>query len=171
MRQTKECGGTEVSKGNVDSIDKCAIVCNGVASMFAFGTNDFGVTRCHADGCTCLCETGAKVDGTCNMVSHKGYHLYRYGNANIEWNLVVKTKECGGSEVNKGRMDSIDECAKACNGISSMFAFGTNDFGVVRCFSDGCQCLCETAAKDDGTCDMVDHKGYHLYRLGPLGKY
>ena len=155
----------------MDSIDKCAKACKGVASMFAFGTNDFGVPRCYADGCTCLCETGASDDGTCSMVDHKGYHLYRFGTANIEWKQVKETKECGGDEVNKGRMDSIVKCAKACNGISSMFAFGTNDFGVVRCYSDGCQCICETAAKDDGTCEMADHKGYHLYKYEPFGKY
>ena len=45
--------------------------------MFALGTNDFGVQCCYADGRTCLCETGAKYDGTCETVDHKGYHLYR----------------------------------------------------------------------------------------------
>ena len=47
--------------------------------MFALGTNDFGTTRCYADGCTCLCETGAREDGTCDTVNHNGYHLYRFG--------------------------------------------------------------------------------------------
>ena len=68
-------------------------------------------------------------------------------------------------------MDSIDECAKTCNGVASMFAFGTNDFGVTRCYSDGCTCLCETGAKDDGTCDAVDHSGFRLYRYGASSKY
>ena len=83
--------------------------------------------------------------------------------------MVEETKECTGTEISKGNKDSIDECAKACNGVASMFAFGTNDFGVQRCYGDGCACACETGAEDDGTCDTVDHKGFHLYRFGPSG--
>ena len=59
-------------------------------------------------------------------------------------------EECGGSEKNKGRLESVDACAQACKGVSSMFALGTNDFGVNRCNSKGCKCLCETSAADDG---------------------
>ena len=80
-------------------------------------------------------------------------------------------QECAGTEISKGNKGSIDDCAKACNGVASMFALGTNDFGVIRCYSDGCTCLCETGAADDGTCDTVSHKGYHLYRFEPLGNY
>ena len=87
-----------------------------------------------------------------------------------EWSLVAKTKECGGQEISKGNKVSIDECAKACSGVASMFALGTNDFGVPRCYADGCTCLCETGAKDDGICDTVDHKGYNLYRFGTASK-
>ena len=86
------------------------------------------------------------------------------------YGLVGAKKECGGSEKNKGRMDSIDECAKACKGIASMFVFGTNDFEVDRCNAQGCTCYCETAAKDDGTCQIVDHKGYRLYRFDTSSK-
>ena len=46
--------------------------------MFIFGTNDFGQNRCDEDGCVCVCETGAKDDGTCNMISHDGYNLYKF---------------------------------------------------------------------------------------------
>ena len=87
----------------------------------------------------------------------------------LEWNLVHETQECEGTEISKGSKDSIDECAKACNGVASMFVLGTNDFGAQRCHADGCECFCETGAKDDGTCATVDHKGFHLYRFGPLG--
>ena len=75
-------------------------------------------------------------------------------------------EECGGSEKNKGRVESVDACAQACKGVSSMFALGTNDFGVNRCNSNGCKCLCETSAADDGTCNVVNHKGYRLYKFG-----
>ena len=61
---------------------------------------------------------------------------------------------------------SVDGCAKACDGISSMFAFG-NDLNddYDRCWSDGCACLCETGASDDGTCAVVEHRGYNIYKL------
>ena len=88
----------------------------------------------------------------------------------LEWSLVEEKKECSGDEISKGRMVSPGECASACNGVASMFAFGTNDFGVPRCDGNGCQCLCETAAADDGTCDSVQHKGYRLYRFRADGK-
>ena len=68
-------------------------------------------------------------------------------------------------------MDSIDDCAEACKGQASMFAFGTNDFGVDRCEDSGSKCLCETSARADGTCDVVEHKGYRLYRFSAPGKY
>ena len=80
-------------------------------------------------------------------------------------------QECAGPEISKGNKGSIDDCGNARNGVASMFALGTNDFGVIRCYSDGCTCLCETGAADDGTCDTVSHKGYHLYRFEPLGNY
>ena len=54
-----------------------------------------------------------------------------------------------------------------------MFIFGTNDFGTNRCFVEGCNCVCETSAKDDGTCDMESHDGYRLYKFktDSLGNY
>ena len=67
-------------------------------------------------------------------------------------------------------MISPGQCANECNGLSTMFAFGTNDFGVDRCDGNGCKCLCETSAADDGTCDSVQHKGYRLYRFKAFGK-
>ena len=88
----------------------------------------------------------------------------------LEWSLVEEKKECSGDEISKGRMNSPGECANACKGVASMFAFGTNDFGVPRCDGNGCQCLCETAAADDGSCDSVQHKGYRLYRFRAVGK-
>jgi len=83
------------------------------------------------------------------------------------YSLVAEKKECTGSEVDKGRFGSneIDKCANACKGVSSMFAFGTNDFGNDRCTSEGCKCICESGADEYGMCTMKDHDGYRLYRL------
>ena len=85
----------------------------------------------------------------------------------LGYSLVAEKKECTGSEVNKGRFGSneIDKCANACKGVSSMFAFGTNDFGNDRCTSEGCNCICESGADEYGMCTMKDHDGYRLYRL------
>ena len=52
-----------------------------------------------------------------------------------------------------------------------MFGFATNEFGGNRCFDDGCNCICETSAKDDGTCDMVPNISYRLYKFKTPGNY
>ena len=79
-----ECGGEEISKGRQPSVKDCAIQCEGVASMFVLGTNDYGTIRCNDNGCKCFCETSANTDGSCDQVDHKGYRLYKYvGKGNI----------------------------------------------------------------------------------------
>ena len=82
-------------------------------------------------------------------------------------------KECAGSEMYKGYFHEISECAESCRQVSSMFIFGTNEFGKNRCNENGCACYCETAATSDGHCQMKDHKGYNLFKFKnfpPLGK-
>ena len=87
--------------------------------------------------------------------------------------LEQEKKECKGKEESKGKLDSVQECADACFGVSSMFIFGTNDYGTARCEGNGkqCQCFCETSATDDGSCDITDHNGYRLYKYIPPGKF
>ena len=77
---------------------------------------------------------------------------------------MAHKKECGGSEENQGKFKGVEDCASKCKGVASMFAVGTNDYFTNRCSSEGCQCLCETAASDEGTCSQVTHKGYRLYK-------
>jgi len=74
-----ECDGPEIYIKNSPSVAACAETCSGKASMFAYGTNEFGNNRCSADGnCRCLCELASK-DGVCdNQVTHSGYILYKY---------------------------------------------------------------------------------------------
>ena len=79
--------------------------------------------------------------------------------------LVKDASECGGSEVQKPHTFEAEKCAEICYGVSTMFAFGTNDYGNPRCNKDGCTCLCETAATSDGTCNIQDNTGYRLYRI------
>ena len=74
--------------------------------------------------------------------------------------------ECDGSEISKGIQPDLKSCAQSCRGISSMFIFGTNDFGNIRCYTNGCVCSCETAALPDGTCPVhVAHNGYNLFKV------
>ena len=75
-----ECSGDEDSydtSHGISTIDECAIKCQEISDMFAYGTNDYGVDRCSGGSCTCLCETGAN-DGICDPTAHAGYRLYKY---------------------------------------------------------------------------------------------
>ena len=81
----------------------------------------------------------------------------------------------GGLEENKGYFSSLEECASSCEKISSMFAFGTNEYGTDRCKEDEedgttCKCICETAATSDGVCNQISHSGYRLYTYKHDGK-
>ena len=64
-----------------------------------------------------------------------------------------------------GKKRTLSDCADSCREISSMFIYGTNDFGETKCYNgDGyCPCYCETSAKD-GKCEWVDNSGYRLYK-------
>ena len=74
-----ECKGEEKIMGYLKGIEKCAVSCEGKASLFAYGTNEYGENRCNSDGeCKCLCETGASVDGECDQKGHNGFNLYKY---------------------------------------------------------------------------------------------
>jgi len=75
--EKKECAGAD-GYVRLPTVDACASNCRGVASMFAFGTNDFGTPRCDDGGCLCLCEKSARADGTCDQVNHNGYRLYTF---------------------------------------------------------------------------------------------
>ena len=88
IAKKKECNGLEVAKGQdctiaglivkcQTSVEACAAACIGVASMFIFGTNEFGNNRCNGNQCACFCETSAS-SGSCRMDSHSGYNLYAY---------------------------------------------------------------------------------------------
>jgi len=82
------------------------------------------------------------------------------------YEFVAHKSECNGAETKIGYRPSPAACAEACLGKSSMFVFGTNRFGTIRCASDGqCMCYCETASTN-GKCNnkRITHAGYNLYR-------
>ena len=80
----------------------------------------------------------------------------------IEWTLVSENLECGGSEIRKELIPNaeVQDCARECEGVSSMFIFAPELNA----------CYCETSATPEGTCDVVDIQGYHLYKYNNLGR-
>ena len=174
VREKAECLGTEASIGHVSSIEYCARRCSTISNWFAFGTNDYGSNRCENEKCRCLCETISSSGGSCKFTNHKGYRVYGYallGNGiddDIDWELVANKKECTGNEYSEKNFSTLSDCAKFCKTgthKATMFAFGTNDYGTDRCYSDEkCKCLCELAASSEGTCTQRNNKGYRLYR-------
>ena len=98
--------------------------------------------------------------------------------------MIAEKAECDGSEESKGRQFTVVESASQCRGVSSLFLFGSYDYSSIdqfrgrhilgvfrifddnRCFYNGCNCACETIAKNDGTCPRISHNGYRLYKFG-----
>ena len=92
VAEKSECGGSEIMTGKFASISECASSCENTASMFIFGTNDFGNPKCDyvingARLCACFCETSATDSGTCTIITQTGYRLYKF-----------VSSECGGWE-------------------------------------------------------------------------
>lgn len=97
------------------------------------------------------------------------YHLIYIPNfISLAWQLYAEKAECSGSEINKGSLQALADCALRCSGVSSMFAFGTNDYGATTCTIGGCNCFCEIAATVEGTCNMKNTTRYRLYRYGNM---
>ena len=88
----------------------------------------------------------------------------------VDWLLVAEKSKCqDDSEIDIETVSTLQECARVCKGISSMFAFGTNDFEGDKCTSDGCKCLCEVSALKHGECTLLENLGYRLYRYVAKG--
>ena len=71
VSENHECSGSEIFKTLQSGADisDCADECRGVSSMFLFRDPP------RAD---CYCETAATPEGTCDVSSAYGYHLYKY---------------------------------------------------------------------------------------------
>ena len=75
------------------------------------------------------------------------------------------------------RSKTVEECANRCSGVSSMFRFGTEDYGNNKdCNKEGCKCKCELDALTEGTCNQKvpdsntdGAKGDNLYKYIPKG--
>ena len=72
---------------------------------------------------------------------------------------------CKGDERLIGYFDTAQGCANACRGTAQMFAYGTDKYGVNRCWhSDGCTCYCQYAATNYECNKQITHDGYNLYK-------
>ena len=88
----------------------------------------------------------------------------------LDYQLVALRAECEGKEIFKKTHLSLNACANACRGISQMFMYGTNQFGVTRCYGDkGCDCYCEMATSNYECNKQLHHGGYNLYKY--LGEW
>ena len=76
----------------------------------------------------------------------------------VQYELVSTSKICSGGREDKGRIGTVEECAKQCTNVASMFIYA-------KCDSADCRCYCETGASADGTCDRTDNSQYRLYRF------
>ena len=59
---------------------------------------------------------------------------------------------------------AIDECARACSGVSSMF-------GVQNCYTKFCKCVCFYRASYDGTCVHKYYNSALLFKYIPKGDF
>ena len=59
---------------------------------------------------------------------------------------------------------AIDECARACSGVSSMF-------GVQNCATKFCKCVCFYRASYDGTCVHKYYNSALLFKYIPKGDF
>ena len=78
----------------------------------------------------------------------------------LDWKMVKENMRCDGAVVNKGKFLGIGGCSSACNGLSTLFIYGTTES---KCDQNGCNCWCETSAGSDGTCNLIPMQGYKLY--------
>ena len=78
VEEQKECYGAEIYMGRKESVDECANSCRGLSTMFIVGTTDYGAGTCGDKKCSCFCETGATIDGTCKLADSTGYRVYKF---------------------------------------------------------------------------------------------
>ena len=81
MAEQMYCEGEQVHQRDVSTTDECAIQCDGLASMFVVGTNDYGTSsQCKNGKCKCICQPNAANDGTCDQKSDSRFRLFKFQN-------------------------------------------------------------------------------------------
>ena len=107
-----------------------------------------------------------------------GLHDSEVNVGQFSFEMVAYKKKCKGNEVDMGRFLHIEDCARSCRKLSSMFKFGTNDYDSKQCdvvyvtrdsvryeAVKQCSCKCETAATSDGQCNLKIDDGFRLFRF------
>ena len=84
---------------------------------------------------------------------------------NKTWNVVEELNECnqvGTDDIDVTKVAAIDECAIKCEGLTQMFAYGTNDFGADGCKDGLCKCHCLNSLNKD-TCQKIKYDEYWVF--------
>lgn len=89
-------------------------------------------------------------------------------NKDYTWKLIAEKAECESSATKwpeqKGWFQDIEKCAEACYGVSSMFTFGTDDFGRKHSLGDRFACACQTTENENGTCQVISSVTRRLFK-------
>ena len=62
---------------------ECARACQGLSSIFMFGTNESDVNRCNGQGCICSCGPNIIAGGECDKTRRHDFETYRYAKEQI----------------------------------------------------------------------------------------
>ena len=71
------------------------------------------------------------------------------------------------NETNAVHVDAntLDVCARRCEGITDLFAYGTNEFGGHGCQSGLCKCYCVRKKADTSdNCHELDKHSYWFFQ-------
>ena len=78
---------------------------------------------------------------------------------------MSERRQCNGTKKVHGCIESsIEDCARSCEGRSSLFRYGRSDG---ECYAGKCICWCETSAVG-GACGDVESSGFNLYKYDAL---
>ena len=62
-------------------------------------------------------------------------------------------------------LNTLDECARRCEGTTDLFAYGTNEFGGQGCQSSLCKCYCVRKKADTSDhCHELDKHSYWFFQ-------
>ena len=83
------------------------------------------------------------------------------------WILIDETNKCHQEAIDDNsliRTTTINECASICQGVTPMFAFGTNEFGAHGCSEGLCKCYC-LDKMNDATCQNIAYDDFWFLKF------
>ena len=94
----------------------------------------------------------------------------------LDFKLVKSSVEClddeehGKLEISKGKVSSLEQCAKACADVSSLFIYGKKGSKSTACDDGGCSCICEVSVDSNDEClKEKEVDTFDLYRYVKRG--